>query len=37
MAWLPAFTLLAAVLFFVGSFFYEADLAKVESVSLTEA
>jgi MFS family permease len=35
MAWLPAFTLLGALLFFVGSFFYETDVAKIERVTLT--
>ena len=35
MATLPVFTLLAGVLFFVGSFFYVGDVAKVEAVALT--
>ncbi len=34
MAALPGFALLAGLLFFAGSFFYEADVAKVESVEL---
>ena len=29
---LPAFSLIAAVLFFIGSFFYEKDAARIESV-----
>jgi len=31
---LPAFTLIASVLYFIGSFYYERDLAKVEKVAL---
>ncbi len=34
MTTLPAFLLLAAVLFYIGSFFYERDLGKVEKVEL---
>lgn len=34
MTTLPAFLLLAAVLFYIGSFFYEKDLGKVEKVDL---
>lgn len=34
MTTLPAFLLLAAVLFYIGSFFYEKDLGKVEKVEL---
>jgi MFS family permease len=32
MQFLPLFTLLAAVLYFSGSFFYEKDLARVENI-----
>jgi MFS family permease len=32
---LPAFAILGGVLFFIGSFFYERDLAKVEQVEVT--
>ncbi|MCD6571415.1 MAG: MFS transporter [Deltaproteobacteria bacterium] len=31
----PVFALIAAVLFFIGSFFYERDLAKVEKIRLS--
>ena len=31
----PVFALLAAVLFFAGSFFYEKDFSRVEKVTLT--
>lgn len=31
---LPAFLVFSAVLFYLGSFFYEKDLAKVEKVEL---
>jgi MFS family permease len=34
MQFLPLFTLLAAGLFFIGSFFYEKDLSRVERVDL---
>lgn len=34
LALLPAFSFVAAILFFVGSFFYEADVASVENVTL---
>lgn len=34
MQFLPLFTLMAAVLFFVGSFYYEKDLSMVEQVDL---
>jgi fucose permease len=32
---LPVFCLIGAVLFFIGSFFYETDAASVDQVSLT--
>lgn len=32
---LPLFTIIAGILFFIGSFFYERDLAKVEKVVLS--
>jgi len=35
MQFLPLFTFLAAILYFVGSFFYEKDEARVENVELT--
>ena len=34
MQFLPLFTFLAAILYFVGSFFYERDLARVERIEL---
>jgi MFS family permease len=34
LGFLPAFTLAGAALFFVGSFFYEADVARLEAVAL---
>jgi len=34
MALLPVFCVIAGILFFIGSIFYEQDLAKVEKVAL---